>query len=187
MVRRAREPYLGAVTSSLDARPDLEAYLAELGAGLEVVALRRLGDPDDARDAVQETLARLLARVREGRVSDRHELGLVGYGIVRHVIADLLRARGRRVAIESLELASPASALQSLLSAEENAALRACLATLAPADRDLLTRCYVDGERIGRIAELLGEPPERVRKRKSRALARLADAVRSRFRSSADE
>lgn len=187
MVQPAPESYLGAVTSSLDARLDLEAHLAELGAGLEIVALRRLGDADDARDAVQETLTRLLARVREGRVTDRHELGLVAYGIVRHVITDVLRARARRVAIDAVELSSPANALQSLLSAEESAALRACLATLDPSDRDLLTRCFVDGERIGRIAESLGEPAERVRKRKSRALARLAEAVRSRFRSSPDE
>jgi DNA-directed RNA polymerase specialized sigma24 family protein len=32
----------------------------------------------------------------------------------------------------------------------------------------------VDGERIGHIAQVLGEPAERLRKRKSRALQRLA-------------
>jgi RNA polymerase sigma factor (sigma-70 family) len=179
--------YLERVTSSLGPTVDLEPYLADIGAGLEIIALRRLGDADDARDAVQETLARLLSRVREGRVADRRELELVAYGIVRHVIVDMLRIRGRRVALDSVELVCPATALQGLVSAEERHELRAGLATLAAADRDLLTRCFVEGERIGRIAESLGEPAERVRKRKSRALARLADAIRSRIRPRADD
>jgi RNA polymerase sigma factor (sigma-70 family) len=169
---------LDRVTTSLNRGPDLEAHLEDIGAGIEIIALRRLGDADDANDAVQETLARLLVRVREGRVSDRHEMELVAYGIARHVITDLLRARGRHAVLDSEQHASPGDALQSLIADEEGERLRACLATLSPEDRTLLERCFVAGERIGHIAQALGEPAERVRKRKSRALARLCEAIK---------
>ena len=164
------------MTSSLKSL-DLEAHLGDIGAGLEIIAFRRLGDADDARDAVQETLARLLTRVREGRVCDRGELERVAYGILRHVIVDALRARGRHVSLESTPLVIQADVLHALIAGEERARFRAALETLSDSDRALLERCFVHGERIGQIAADLGEPADRLRKRKSRALSRLIDAV----------
>ena len=45
------------------------------------------------------------------------------------------------------------------------------------ADRDLLGLCYFEGLTAVEIADRLGEPPERIRKRKSRAVERLRQAL----------
>jgi RNA polymerase sigma factor (sigma-70 family) len=157
--------------------PNLESRIAELAAGLEIVALRRLGNRDDARDAAQETIARLLARVRSGRLTCEGELAPIAWGIARHVITDMLRERGRgEVGLTDVSADAPGP-LDRLATEEDIRLVRSALSQLQPADRSLLHRCFVDGEKIGKIASALGEPAERLRKRKSRALQRLAAAL----------
>lgn len=153
---------------------NLDAVIGQLSAGLEIVAIRRLGNPDDARDAVQETIARLLERIRAGTIASDDEVVPIAWGIAKHVIADALRARSRETEVDGEVALSAPDALERLVTSEQRAAVAAGLAQLTPSDRELLKRCFVDGERIGAIAAQLGEPAERVRKRKSRALARLA-------------
>ena len=80
--------------------------------------------------------------------------------------------------IDGTPLATTTDALQHLIEGEERERLRAGLSALSPADRGLLRRCFVNGERITHIATELGEPPERIRKRKSRAVARLIEIIR---------
>ena len=90
------------------------------------------------------------------------------------------RARYRMVSLESLPLAAHPSyhpdALKALVSAEERARVRAALLSLSESDRDLLGLCYVEGLAPTEIAERTGEPAERIRKRKSRAVERLREA-----------
>jgi RNA polymerase sigma-70 factor, ECF subfamily len=169
------------------ATPDLVLTdaLASLGdptlaAGLEIVALRRLGDPDDARDAVQETLARAVAAGRDNRLPTAVPLSAFVYGIARHVIADAIRRRDKEGGSgrdpENLE--SPAaSALESLIRAEDRFRLGHALGTLRASDRELLELCFVRGETVAEIARRRREPAERIRKRKSRALERLREEL----------
>jgi len=158
--------------------PPSERELATLRAGLCLLARRELGDADLAEDVAQETLARTLAAWAEGRIRDTARLGAFARGVARHLIADAHRAR-RRVAAGELEasaagvVAERPDALQDLVTREEAAAVRAALAALSPADRELLALLYVDGLRSEEIAARLGEPGARVRKRKERALERL--------------
>lgn len=164
-------------TSGVRALPDTPARLAELAEGLEIVALRRLGNREDARDATQETILRLLERLDAGAIASEQEIIPVAWGIARHVITDMLRARGR---IHPTEVDVPNNdrgPLDQLVTAEECQAVQAALGQLAAADRSLLHRCFVIGEKIGAIAAALGEPAERLRKRKSRALQRLASLL----------
>ena len=160
-----------------------DARLAELREGLEIIALRRLGDLEDARDAAQECVVRLLDRLQRGPPLPADEIAPVAHGIAKHVIADVLRARQRVVTLGSDTPEQDADALEQLVGAEERAALALALASLDPDDRELLRRCFVDGERIGSIARALGEPAPRLRKRKSRALARLREVL---FRASSN-
>jgi RNA polymerase sigma-70 factor (ECF subfamily) len=149
--------------------------------GLLLVAVRALGDMDEARDAVQETMARALEALRGNRVPVGVVLEAFVYGICRHVIADVQRRRVRERGTVGDVGALPApipSALDALVSAEERDAVARALAALPAADRDLLERCFVRGERVAAIAARQGEPAERIRKRKSRALERLREKLR---------
>lgn len=163
--------------TAVRALPDLQSRIVELSAGLEIVAVRRLGNSDDARDAVQETIARLLERLHDGRFASESEIAPVAWGIARHVIADILRERGRTPELLQEAPCTSPGPLDQLVTADDVRLVRTALEQLAPADRSLLHRCFVDGEKIGLVAAALGEPAERLRKRKSRALQRLASAL----------
>ena len=171
-----------AVSDASTFDPTLASLPQVLAGGLEIVAARALGDREDARDVVQETLARALAAIRDGRVPPGAPLEAFVYGIARHVIADVLRRRARDnvAAADPVGLAAPGpSALEALIRAEERALLSRALAVLSASERELLELCFVQGERAAAIAARLGEPADRVRKRKSRALERLrAEVVR---------
>jgi RNA polymerase sigma-70 factor (ECF subfamily) len=162
---------VGALTTgAVDRLPD------SFTAGLELIALRALSDREDARDAAQETMARALEAVRRGRVPAGIPLAAFVHGIARHVIADVQRRRLRERGVVSAAELAPApgpTALDRLIDTEERERLRSALRRLPATDRDLLEQCFVHGERVVDIATRLGEPAERVRKRKSRALLRL--------------
>lgn len=159
--------------------PNLDARIDELMDGLIIMATRRLGNQDDGRDAAQETVARLLERVRVGAVASEQELVPVAWGIARHVIADMLRERARPNSDVSDVACSKPGPLEQIVTRDQRKRVREALDHLSHEDRALLRRCFVEGERIGQIAEELGEPAERLRKRKSRALQRLAKVLGS--------
>lgn len=156
------------------------ASLEPLRPGLHLLAVRSLGTADAAEEAVQETLARAVAALARDQLADPTKLPAFVAGIARHVIADMQRARYRLVSLESLPVAAHPSyhpdALKALVLAEERARVRAALLSLSESDRDLLGLCYVDGLAPTKIAARTGEPAERIRKRKSRAVERLREA-----------
>jgi len=165
-----------AVPDSPNADAALERLPRLLASGLEIIAARALGDGDAARDAVQETLARAIEAVRLDRVPPGAPLEAFVYGIARHVIADVQRRRARERGAIGDPVDVPTrepSPLDTLVRDEERDLLARALASLSATDRELLARCFVAGERVADIAAQLGEPAERVRKRKSRALERL--------------
>jgi RNA polymerase sigma-70 factor, ECF subfamily len=149
--------------------------------GLHLMALRRLGSLEAAEEAVQETLARTLVALTQGRPAELDRLPAFVTGIARHVIVDMLRAHARAVPLDTAAAehaeAAP-DALELLVSAAERARVRAALRLLGAADRRLLRLCYFEGLTPTEVADRLGEPAERVRKRKSRALERLREAFR---------
>lgn len=163
--------------SPLRTAPAVPPGLAD---GLAIIAARTIGRGPDADDAVQEILARTVAAVREGRVPEGVPVAVFAYGIARHVLADVHRERARHAGatVDAASLPAPhASPLDELIATEERDAMARALATLSPADQDLLRACYVTGERLTAIAARLGQPAERIRKRKSRALERLRQAL----------
>lgn len=161
---------------SLGGQPDAENLTELLRCGLEYVALRALGDREEARDALQEAVARTLEAIRKGSVPPGVRLPAFAYGVLRHVIADILQRRQRvaPTAVDpELTQAPQPSPLEQLVTAEEEAALHRALAQLRTEERELLVRCFVRGERVADVARTLGVPAARVRKRKSRAIERL--------------
>ncbi|MDB4874760.1 MAG: polymerase sigma factor [Gemmatimonadetes bacterium] len=150
--------------------------LETLANGVRILALRRLGDADAARDVVQETMARLLDALGKGQLRDPERVGAFARGIAHHVIVDYRRATGRLTTLPD-ELANEAapSALDLLVRDEEVERMRAALARLSSGDRELLHLAFVENLSPRAVAARMREPAERVRKRKSRALARLRE------------
>jgi len=154
--------------------------LAQLQAGLKAMALRALRDADAAEEAAQETLARTVAALRDGRFREGESLGAFVRGIARHVIADVFRARERVRRLDAPQMVQdqspPPDALSALITEQERERVRAALEQLPAADHEILQLSYFEGLTSAEIALRLGEPADRVRKRKSRALNRLRHA-----------
>jgi len=129
---------------------------------------------------VQETLARAVVAIGKGRPHEPDKLPAFVAGIARHVITDMIRLRKRAVSLAIVPEGmnwSEGDALDCLISAADRAAIRSALNGLSPADRDLLRLCYYEGLTPLEVASRTGEPAERIRKRKSRALDRLREAI----------
>ena len=153
--------------------------------GLTLLALRALGTADDAQEAVQEIIARAVEAIQVGRVPSDVPLAAFAYGIARHVLADAQRRRRKESTHVDPSLTPLASAqpspLESLIRQEELERVRAALNRLTRDERRLLTQCFAQGESIQHLAERAGLPPDRLRKRKSRALKRLRLLLHDKF------
>jgi len=161
------------------AGPKLDA-LEQLRFGVKIMALRALRDPEAAEEAAQETLVRALEAMRAGRPRDPEKLGAFVRGIARHVIADTQRARARSIPLQAQEQQKLGThrddPLSALITTEERSLVRLALTRLSVGDREVLHLSFFDGLTPMEIAERLGEPAFRIRKRKSRALNRLRQA-----------
>jgi RNA polymerase sigma-70 factor (ECF subfamily) len=170
MARDLREPHA----------PLTHDDLVSLERGLEIVAARSLGSPEDVADAVQETLARAVQARLDGHLPEGASLRAFVHGILRHVVADVHRRRRREfgtgAGTDQLEDPRP-DALASLITKEDRASAARALLRLSAPERELLDLCFRKGERIVDIAGRLGVPPPRLRKRKSRALQHLRELM----------
>jgi RNA polymerase sigma factor (sigma-70 family) len=153
--------------------------LVRLRNGLRIMALQRLGDPEAAEEAAQESLARVLQALHEGRLEHPAKLGAFARSIAHHVVVDMIRTRFRHQAFGSEEEQRTAIApdpLSALVSGEEEGRVRLALARLTARDRNLLRLTFFEGLAPTDLALRLREPAERIRKRKQRALERLRAA-----------
>ncbi len=154
--------------------------LERLRSVLEIMALRALGDMDSAQEAVQETLTRALGALRDGRIRERDKFAAFVHGIARNVISELQRDRQRFIELgtepSSALVPDPPNALDLLISEHEEERVQRALLELTQSDQEILSLSFFEGLTPAEIAERLGEPAERIRKRKSRALARLRRA-----------
>jgi RNA polymerase sigma-70 factor (ECF subfamily) len=159
-----------------DAPIDLGA-LEQLRPGLELLALRAFGDRAAAEEIAQESLARAVAAAERGTLVRHGGVAAFVAGIARHVITDRLRSTAREAPLSTADAVpnGDTNPLDQLLAADEADRVRAALATLSAGDRELLRLSYYDGRAPAEIAAMTGEPSERIRKRKSRALERLRE------------
>jgi RNA polymerase sigma factor (sigma-70 family) len=160
--------------------------LERLRGGLRIIALRTLGDPDAAEEAVQETLARACIAIEEGRLGDPAKLPAYVAGIARHVCSHMLRDRKHTVPLDGTDhrgrpiahdnLAVQADPLEALISDAETGRLRRAFKALPLQDQRLLRLCFHGKRSSAEVAEALSASAEAVRKQKSRALDRLRQA-----------
>ncbi len=140
-------------------------------------AQHHLGNLDDARDAVGETMARAV------RAIDRFEGGDDGIrawlvGICRHVVADEQRARYRypRTEMRELQCNGPQPGDDLMAEADKNT-LRSAFARLDPDEQELLSLRVVAKLTSDELASALGKKPGTVRMAQMRALGRLRTFV----------
>ena len=153
--------------------------LERLRTGLRLIALRSLSDAEAAEEVVQETLARGLEALDNGRLIDPDKLGAYFRGICHHVIVDTIRARQRTTRLDAMPeraYGNPSrDALHTLISEEQKARVVRALMELSPMSRECLRLSFYEGLKPAEVAARLGEPGPRVRKRRSRALQRLRE------------
>ncbi len=140
--------------------------------GLMAFASRRI-DAEQARDAVAETMARAVARIDRFEWRDGGFDGWL-FGILRHVIADLYRAKARAARKGPERAAVPVDGpLDHVLRTEEVAAIRAAFSALDARDREVLELRVIAGLSCEEAAAALGKRPGALRMTQSRAIARL--------------
>ena len=147
--------------------------------GLASFASRRL-DPDRARDAVAETMARAVASIDRFTWKGSGFDGWL-FGILRHVVADAHRTRHRDVTrLPSAAPCADRAPIDHVLDREEADALRRAFDALDPGDRELLELRVLAGLEYAEIAAVLGKRPGAVRMAQSRALGRLRQHLEER-------
>jgi RNA polymerase sigma-70 factor, ECF subfamily len=147
---------------------------ARLRPRLFALALRRLGNREDAEDAVAETMMRVV------RGADKFRWQGAGFDawvfkICNNVIIDLSRSRTRQVAVAATgqRPTQPGVVDERVVLAEEHEAVRRALDRLAGDDRELLELRVVAGLSSEEAAYVLNRRPGAVRVAQSRALTRL--------------
>ncbi|MEV1072515.1 RNA polymerase sigma factor [Micromonospora parva] len=139
-------------------------------------ALRRVAHPEDAADVVAETFLVAWRRRRDIPVVGEARLWL--YGVARRVLANHHRGGVRRQRLgERLRQQIAASVPDPGSAVPERLAVRAALAGLPEADREVLMLTVWEGLQPHEVAAVLGVSPAAVRTRLSRARARLRGLV----------
>ncbi len=115
-------------------RGALEALCERHAPRVERLAAHLVRDPEDARDAAQESLAKLCVRVRQFRGESQFTTWL--HRLVTNTCKDVLerqRARACEPLLEDRREAPDADPARAACLAETRAELGACLAEIAPA------------------------------------------------------
>lgn len=136
---------------------------------------RRLGDAEDAADALGETLL-VLWRRRRVVPEDAELRRQYAFGVARHVVASARRGRLRR-----RELADRVAEELAVAWTEQPAPLdpdlEQALATLVDADRELVLLVAWEGFGVAEAGAVVGLTPDAARQRYSRARARLRELL----------
>jgi len=151
-------------------------------------ALHLVGDASLADDLVQEAFLKMHGAL--DRLDPQRDPAAWVFTIVRNCARDHWRSRSFKTSQkttdldEAWDIASPEASANPhhvLERGEEARAIQKALATLSPADREILLLKEYQGMSTSDIAAVLNRTPEAVRQRHSRAVRRLGEAYRSRM------
>ena len=168
-VRRARAGDGGAFSRLLEAaRPSVRA-----------IVLAVLRDPELGRDAEQDVYAAAWLKLSQLRTAERffHWIRRIAHNQAVLTLRAQIRERARQDTgepeLEATAADQAPSALDRLVAAEASEALRAAVAALPQASRDVILRHYRDGRPLRQVAELLDIREDAARQRAARARAAL--------------
>jgi len=151
---------------------------------VELMAWARTRDREAAADLAQETMLAVLQALRGGKLI--HPSRLPGFvrGTAKNLVNNHLRGLTTRRQEPIASLPNPGLDPERRAdSAERMERVRRALAELGPDDRMVLLLTLVEGLNPREIADRLRLSSEVVRKRKSRAVARMREAIERRSRS----
>lgn len=138
-------------------------------------AASRLGDVEEGRDAVGETMARAVA-AKAGMDRRVRSFDAWVFGILRHVISNMLRQARRD---RTMSPDRPADELADrVVLADEHDLVRQAFRSLRPLDRELLELRIIGGLSVEEVASVLHKRRGTVRTAQSRALQRLRDSLK---------
>jgi RNA polymerase sigma-70 factor (ECF subfamily) len=152
----------------------LETLYARYGGLLYTLALRIVGDPELAREVLQDTLL----RAWDGRESYDAARGRVPWwlmGIARNRAVDLLRSRSHQARLREqapLDVRAPAAPAPAAEISLRQTVSRA-LAGLSAVQRTAIELAYYGGLTQAEIATRLGEPLGTIKSRTREAMERL--------------
>lgn len=144
--------------------------------------LRRVRDRTIAEEIAQATLLILIEAIRGNRIRNEETIGSFIFGVANNLIREHRRQETRSDGIESFEDAStrvvwgddPEAAM---LLSEQRRLVGEALARLSRDDQELLTQLGQSSRSPQAIASEIGISWPALRKRKSRALARLREVL----------
>jgi RNA polymerase sigma-70 factor (ECF subfamily) len=149
-----------------------EAAYVAYGKGLMGFLVLRLGDRDDAAEALSETFLRALEKISNLRGgADAFRAWL--FRIARNVATDRLRSRNR-IWLEADTAEAPdritGGPADLAIAAEDAAEVRAALAALPPDDREVVWLRVCAGLSSDEVGEIVGKRAGAVRMQQLRAL-----------------
>jgi RNA polymerase sigma-70 factor, ECF subfamily len=135
-------------------------------------ALRMFGNEQDARDAAQDTMVKLLRSLH--RYDRQWRFQTWALGIARNTCIDEFRRRRRRSDQEAPDVADPAPGPHERTARQERAdAVHAALEQVPPLYREVLVLYHFEHLKYQEIADLLGIPIGTVMNRIFRARGKL--------------
>jgi RNA polymerase sigma-70 factor, ECF subfamily len=161
---------------------DIQRHFTRYFGDLLFIKLRaRLRSPQMAEDARQETLLRVLTRLRtKGSIDYPERLGAFVNSVCENILSEMFRAEGRfrQVPEQAPERADASPNPESqFVTAERKALVREILAKLSPGDRSLLRRVFLEEIDKDELAQKLGINRDYLRVRIHRALVRFRAAL----------
>ena len=161
-----------------------EAELVESFDGkVYAMAMARTRDREASKDLVQDTLWAVVHALRGGHLRAPDKLAAFVSGTARNLINNYCRTRTRTVRdIPATPQALTADADQRLDDQRRADAVRRAVRGLEPIDRRILTLTLVHGFSAVEVAARLGQSPDAVRQRKSRAVKKVMALLEERCR-----
>ncbi len=178
-IRQRTDEDLAARAAVHDDRAALGELVSRYAPRLRRLLYSLIGpDQELIADAEQEVYVSLIRKI--DRFRGHSSFSTFFYSVARHRALDLMRSHARTAARypaydDADRFRSPADGPETLLVAGATGeAVRRALARLSPEDRLLVYLKDGEGERVERLAEMVGRPVGTVKSRLARARKRLA-------------
>lgn len=164
------------IEAARDGDPQAQSWLVQRWQGpLYRYALRIMGSEEDAHDAVQDTLVKMLRKIDQ--YDDQYAFSTWVFGICRNTCIDTFRRRKKRSWEEPGEVVDTAPSPMSRVSKSQEAKLlEQALQQLSPMYREVLLLYHFEHLKYREIADTLEIPMGTVMNRIFRARKKLRTA-----------